>query len=93
LDSWNEEIPYFKSYNDMLVVFATSPGFYAWRNKLKGSWFIHYLHGALITNRTPSNFLRVLTEVAGRMSERELTDKQLKCVPVICHMLRSPIPI
>ncbi|CAF4426819.1 unnamed protein product, partial [Rotaria magnacalcarata] len=28
---------------DFLLVYSTMPGYYAWRNSLKGSWFIQAL--------------------------------------------------
>lgn len=66
------DTPSIKCDNDMLVLYAIPPGFFAWRNNVDGSWMIHYLHQVLMQYdmRKPRNFLSVLTKVTALMSRR-----------------------
>jgi len=32
-----------RNYSDMLIVYSTLPGYVSYRDKITGSWFIHYL--------------------------------------------------
>ncbi|CAF0783275.1 unnamed protein product [Rotaria sordida] len=52
---------------DFLLVYSTMPGYYAWRNSLKGSWFIQALCDMLRDHGHEWDLLRILTKVNRRV--------------------------
>ncbi|CAF0726883.1 unnamed protein product [Adineta steineri] len=53
---------------DFLLVYSTIPGYYAWRNSMKGSWFIQALCDMLNKHSHEWDFLRILTKVNRRVA-------------------------
>ncbi len=48
---------------DILVAYSTTPGYYSWRNKRKGSWFIQALCKVLADYGSRRELLWILTKV------------------------------
>ncbi|XP_022294676.2 uncharacterized protein LOC111104825 [Crassostrea virginica] len=86
-------------HNDMLIMFASPQGYYAYRNKCYGSYLLrylyevvekHYKNGGLIENQI--NFSNVLTEVAAIMANRTyLGEKEYTIVPCVVNKLDRDI--
>ncbi|XP_061177002.1 caspase-1-like [Saccostrea echinata] len=85
-------------HNDMLIMFASPEGKYAFRNQVMGSFMWIYLHdsvkteygeGQLLSNRT--NFLYILNDVAAKMSSTVFCDGKYKNVTCIVHKLSKDI--
>nr|XP_022294681.1 uncharacterized protein LOC111104827 isoform X2 [Crassostrea virginica] len=85
--------------NNMLIMFASPQGHYAFRNETDGSYMLrylyevvekHYKNGGLQDNQT--SFLDILTEVASRMSEKTyFGQKMYTIVPCLVHKLYRDI--
>uniref|UniRef100_A0A8W8J570 Uncharacterized protein n=1 Tax=Magallana gigas TaxID=29159 RepID=A0A8W8J570_MAGGI len=86
-------------HNDMLIMFASPQGHYAFRNKTDGSYMLqllykcvekYYANGGLAQNQT--NFLDVLRDVTTQMSEMKfMGSKEYTIVPCIVHKLRKDV--
>ncbi|KAK7501456.1 hypothetical protein BaRGS_00007260 [Batillaria attramentaria] len=80
--------PIFKDY---LVMYATTPGHYAWRRPESGSWFIESLHSVFTKQYTPHMSLtQALTRVSRMVAqgyEAKGTHAGKKEMPVIQSML------
>ncbi|KAH7935959.1 hypothetical protein HPB52_015573 [Rhipicephalus sanguineus] len=63
--TWSYKIP---DHPDILVACCTVPGFYAWRNKVKGSWFIQALCSVLEELAGSVDLLSMLTVVNRRVA-------------------------
>jgi len=48
---------------DFLYAYSTVPGYFAWRNATKGSWFVQALHKTMQKNVFEMEFVRLLTIV------------------------------
>ncbi|XP_062566752.1 uncharacterized protein LOC134229066 [Saccostrea cucullata] len=86
-------------YNDMLIVFASPAGHYAFRNTITGSYLWKYLYDSVITeynggrlNKNRTNFLYVLNDVAARMSATDFGEGgKYKNVTCFVHKLSKDI--
>ncbi|EDW81183.2 uncharacterized protein Dwil_GK11926 [Drosophila willistoni] len=61
----NYRIP---NHADFLFAYSTIPGFYAWRNRLQGNWFVQALCAELATNGKRLDILTLLTYVCQRVA-------------------------
>lgn len=60
---------------DFLLVYATPPGFHAFRSRVDGSWFIQSFCAQLEENGTKLELLKLMTRVLRRVAlEYEVTD-------------------
>lgn len=91
-DGWFEshKIPI---HRDFLLALATVPGYYAWRNRTDGSWFIQALCEELCDSATEMDILTLLTFVSQKVAlnyesntDDDLT-KDKKEVPCFYSML------
>ncbi|KAL3875322.1 hypothetical protein ACJMK2_033285 [Sinanodonta woodiana] len=95
----SEDRPIVNCNNDCLVMYAAPSGHCAWRSNEDGSWMLHYLWLEVMSYdyRKPCSFLKILTAVNRKMSDREtnVPDKPLKsckkAIPVIIHQLDKDI--
>ncbi|XP_078322539.1 uncharacterized protein LOC111104823 [Crassostrea virginica] len=86
-------------HNDMLIMFASPQGYYAFRSRYDGSYLLrylyevvekHYKNGGLIKNQI--NFLDVLTEVAAIMAKGTyFGKKEYTIVPCVVQKLDRDI--
>lgn len=53
---------------DFLMIYSTMPGYYAWRNSQKGSWFIQALCETLNKHGHEWDLLKILTKVNRRVT-------------------------
>ncbi|XP_078367136.1 caspase-3-like [Oculina patagonica] len=53
---------------DFLYAYSTVPGYYSWRNKVEGSWFIQSLTKVFQENAKNMDILRMLTRVNAEIS-------------------------
>uniref|UniRef100_A0A182RXU3 Caspase n=1 Tax=Anopheles funestus TaxID=62324 RepID=A0A182RXU3_ANOFN len=79
---------------DLLVMYSTCDGYYAWRNTDNGSWFIQSLSNELGVNAYRLELLHILTAVSRRVAyqyqsnvPRSLTLDAKKQMPCIVSML------
>ncbi|KAL7728221.1 hypothetical protein ACLKA6_005637 [Drosophila palustris] len=78
---------------DFLIAYSTPPGFYSWRNKINGSWFIQSLCAELETNGKRLDLVTLLTFVCRRVAvdfESRTEDPDMnekKQIPCITTML------
>ncbi|XP_005099862.1 caspase-3 [Aplysia californica] len=85
-------------YLDFLVMYATPPGYFAFRRENQGSWFITCLYNVLSRNRGDKSLVRQLTSVTGLMirdmvsvnTEKPHQDSK-KQTPVLYSMLTKDI--
>ncbi|EDV94390.1 caspase [Drosophila grimshawi] len=82
------------NHADFLIAYSTVPGFYSWRNKEKGSWFIQSLCEQLASNGKRLDILTLLTRVCQRVAHdfesnnsKEPEFDQKKQTPCINTML------
>ncbi|XP_061176327.1 uncharacterized protein LOC133185241 [Saccostrea echinata] len=86
-------------HNDMLIMFASPQGLYAFRSKDIGSYMLRFLYkavekfygnGKLKDNNT--NFLEVLREITAQMSSRTFFgEKEYTNVPCTIHKLSKDV--
>ncbi|XP_077498803.1 caspase-7-like isoform X2 [Amblyomma americanum] len=79
------------THADFLVAYSTVPGFVAWRDPERGSWFVQRLCSVLLELAPSTDLLHMLTvvckrvafpeqnEVAVKMSGEEIIAKQMPC--------------
>ncbi|KAK3593301.1 hypothetical protein CHS0354_031360 [Potamilus streckersoni] len=95
----SDDRPIVHCNNDCLVMYAIPSGYFAWRSNMDGSWMLHYLWEEVMNYnfRKPCSFLKVLTAVTRKMSQREtnVPDNEKKsgkkAIPVIIHQLDKDI--
>ncbi|KAL3875335.1 hypothetical protein ACJMK2_033386 [Sinanodonta woodiana] len=95
----SEDRPIVNCNNDCLLMYAAPSGHFAWRSNNDGSWMLHYLWLEVMSYdyRKPCSFLKILTAVNRKMSDREtnVPDDPLKsgkkAIPVIIHQLDKDI--
>ncbi|XP_030843307.1 caspase-3-like [Strongylocentrotus purpuratus] len=56
------------SQSDMLLAYATVPGFVSWRNSERGSWFIQALTETIIQHARDEDLLSMITMVNGKVA-------------------------
>jgi len=79
---------------DFLYAYSTVPGYYSWRNQVKGSWYVQALHKMMQSHVFKLDFVKLLTwvnrEVANEFrSTGEICD--MKQIPSIVSMLTKDI--
>ncbi|KAL3875337.1 hypothetical protein ACJMK2_033295 [Sinanodonta woodiana] len=95
----SDERPLEYCNNDCLVMYAIPSGYFAWRSNMDGSWMLHYLWEEVknYNFRKPCSFLKILTAVNRKMSNREtnvplnIEKSGKKAIPVIIHQLDKDI--
>ena len=59
------------SESDFLFAYSTVPGYYSWRNSVRGSWFIQAIVEIFSENAKHMDILRMLTRVNAKVSENK----------------------
>ncbi len=54
---------------DVLIAYATTPGYVSWRNSLKGSWFVQALCQVFAKHAKDEDLLSMLTRVSRAAAE------------------------
>ncbi|XP_071108263.1 caspase-3-like [Haliotis cracherodii] len=83
-------------YKDFLLMYATPPGYFAWRNKTDGAWMIQSLtHVLQEKGITDIPLLSLLTEVSQRVSRVKSNARgqmnNKKAVPCVMSMLTKDV--
>jgi len=79
---------------DYLYAYSTVPGYYAWRNKVKGSWFVQALHELMKECACRIDFVKLLTRVNYKVAsefESKGQVKGMKQIPSIVSMLTKDL--
>ncbi|XP_043827305.1 caspase-3-like [Dromiciops gliroides] len=82
---------------DFLYAYSTAPGYYSWRNKKKGSWFIQSLCAVLKEYGQKLEIMQILTRVNRKVAlefetkNSELPFHTVKQVPCIMSMLTKEL--
>ncbi|KAL1513890.1 hypothetical protein ABEB36_003230 [Hypothenemus hampei] len=79
--------------NDLIILWATIPGFAAIRNFTKGSWFIQALCDVIEETKAQFNFLEITTRVHNRISQKEWKhgDYTNVMTPMVQHTLTKSL--
>ncbi|XP_008211609.1 caspase-like isoform X3 [Nasonia vitripennis] len=82
------------THRDFLIAYSTIPGFYSWRNKKQGSWFVQALCSELDVYGDRQDLLTILTFVCQRVaidfesySPERANFHQKKQIPAVTTML------
>ncbi|XP_046376844.2 caspase-3-like isoform X2 [Haliotis rufescens] len=83
-------------YKDFLLMYATPPGYFAWRNKTDGAWMIQSLtHVLLEEGITDVPLMSLLTKVSRRVSRVKSNARgqmnNKKAVPCVMSMLTKDV--
>ncbi|VDK24838.1 unnamed protein product, partial [Anisakis simplex] len=74
---------------DILISYATTPGYVSWRNSMKGSWFIQSICEVFSKRAKDTDILAMLTMVNKRVAEAfESTSGAYKQIPDHSSRLR-----
>lgn len=63
-------------WEDMVIAFATIPGFVSWRNTVKGSWFIETLCIVFMEHSYDTSLRDMLDLVGQKLKKRQSTQGQ-----------------
>ncbi|XP_071806101.1 caspase-3-like [Asterias amurensis] len=80
------------SQSDMLLAFATVPGFVSWRNSERGSWFVQALSEVFLQHAHNEDLLSMMTMVNNKVAKAfESSSGQNKQIPAPVTMLRKKL--
>ncbi|XP_044153482.1 caspase-3-like [Bufo gargarizans] len=83
LDSVQSLAPHTLKEKDMLYAYSTPPGYFAWRNNIKGSWFIQSLCKMLQDHENKLELMQILTRVNRMVAleyESRIGGKEIPCI-------------
>ncbi|XP_078696881.1 caspase-3-like [Branchiostoma floridae x Branchiostoma belcheri] len=87
-DAMRDTLP---TESDMLLAYATVPGFVSWRNSQAGSWFIQALTEVLHQYAPVEDLLSMLTMVNDKVATRFQSARKNKQMPAPVTMLRRKL--
>eukprot|EP00058_Branchiostoma_floridae_P001057 XP_002586545.1 hypothetical protein BRAFLDRAFT_287672 [Branchiostoma floridae] len=87
-DAMRDTLP---TQSDMLLAYATVPGFVSWRNSMAGSWFIQALTEVLTQYAPEEDLLSMLTIVNDKVATRFQSAGKNKQMPAPVTMLRKKL--
>ncbi|XP_072036336.1 caspase-3-like isoform X1 [Amphiura filiformis] len=90
-DSWRarSKLP---NQSDMLLAFATVPGYVSWRNSERGSWFVQALCETLVEFSRKEDLLSIMTMVNNKVAKAfESSTGKHKQMPAPVTMLRKKL--
>ncbi|XP_066296246.1 caspase-3-like [Branchiostoma lanceolatum] len=87
-DAMRDTLP---SQSDMLLAYATVPGFVSWRNSQAGSWFVQALTEVLTQYAPEEDLLSMLTIVNDKVATRFQSAGKNKQMPAPVTMLRKKL--
>jgi hypothetical protein len=91
-DAFNKAGPKLPSQSDMLLAYATVPGFVSWRNSERGSWFIQALSEVFLANAHKEDVLSMMTMVNNKVARAfESSSGRNKQIPAPVTMLRKKL--
>ncbi|XP_074656756.1 uncharacterized protein LOC141909970 [Tubulanus polymorphus] len=76
---------------DVLIAYATVPGYVSWRNAGEGSWFIQTLCKVLKEHHRSLDLLRMLTRVQRKVADEFGTARREKQMPCVVTTLRKDL--
>eukprot|EP00057_Strongylocentrotus_purpuratus_P035470 XP_799258.3 PREDICTED: caspase-3 isoform X2 [Strongylocentrotus purpuratus] len=80
------------SQSDMLLAYATVPGFVSWRNAERGSWFIQALTETILQHAGEEDLLSMITMVNGKVARAfESSSGRHKQMPAPVTMLTKKL--
>lgn len=80
------------SQSDMLLAYATVPGYVSWRNSERGSWFIQALCEVIVEHSRQEDLLSMITMVNGRVARAfESSSGRHKQMPAPVTMLTKKL--
>nr|ACM46824.1 caspase 3/9 [Patiria pectinifera] len=80
------------SQSDMLLAFATVPGFVSWRNSERGSWFVQALSEVFLEHANKEDLLSMMTRVNNKVARAfESSSGRNKQIPAPVTMLRKKL--
>ncbi|XP_071945631.1 caspase-3-like isoform X2 [Antedon mediterranea] len=89
VDAMRDKLP---SQSDMLLAYATVPGFVSWRNSKCGSWFIQALCEVLLQHASTEDLLSMMTMVNQKVAYAyESSNGRHKQMPAPVTMLRKKV--
>ncbi|XP_071502752.1 caspase-3-like [Diadema antillarum] len=78
--------------SDILLAYATVPGYVSWRNSEKGSWFIQALTEVMLQNASQEDMLSMMTMVNGKVARAfESSSGRHKQMPAPVTMLTKKL--
>ena len=81
---------------DFMYAYSTVPGYFCWRNSVRGSWFVEAIVSVFRENALTMDVLRMMTrvnlEVAKQKSNtNESSSKNKKQIPSVISQLRKDL--
>ena len=81
---------------DFLYAYSTVPGYYSWRNSVRGSWFVQAIVSVFRENATTMDVLRMMTRVNAEVAKQKSNTNEYfsdnkKQIPSIITQLRKEL--
>ncbi|XP_033125485.1 caspase-3-like isoform X2 [Anneissia japonica] len=91
-DAWGKQQSKLPSHSDMLVAYATVPGYVSWRNSERGSWFVQALTETIKEYACDEDLLSMMTMVNNKVARAfESSSGRNKQMPAPVTMLTKKL--